>query len=107
MSQHTPGPWTVAPVPSNEMWRCFTLTAPSGLEVGQVNLHRPIYGKVGDFSLANARLIAAAPAMLEALRDTTDSLAEWQEQYDPDHTDTVTAKRITTARAILAQVENR
>ena len=60
MTQHTPGPWAVRRAWSNGE-PCDMLVVQSGVT--------PIADVVGD---ANARLIAAAPEMLEALHRVLD-----------------------------------
>jgi hypothetical protein len=70
MSKFTPGPWHVQGV-------CETTV---------VDKHRNIIAEIeGDyddpdhltFMVANARLIAAAPDLVEALRDAIDCVKEW------------------------------
>lgn len=72
-TEHTPGPW-----------KTF------GLEVGQSrrNLICTLYQQAGDCvsmgtekTKANARLIAAAPELLEALKDCQVQLAEYVEWH--------------------------
>jgi hypothetical protein len=62
-SEHTPGPWF--PVsPDGSKWSVVTRKGDAGFFVAQVMRHCP-----GDpAGEANARLIAAAPAMLDLLR---------------------------------------
>ena len=65
MSKHTPGPWCVVSegmaspkvVDANGLGICHTTYAPTGAE-------------------ANARLIAAAPLLYEALQELCDTLGE-------------------------------
>lgn len=58
MSEHTPGPWRRSAGIPQRIWG-FYLEAPSGESVNQT-------------AEANARLIAAAPDLLEALRRIAD-----------------------------------
>lgn len=60
MSEHTKGPWTVHPIKS---W----VTDPTGEAV--CGMLWPTYSRTEEETLANARLIAAAPEMLEALKN--------------------------------------
>ena len=66
MSEHTPGPWTAAPCSRAGYWIAvdkhpFSVVATLD-EEGR-------YGAIeGDNAEANARLIAAAPVMLDALK---------------------------------------
>lgn len=59
--RHTPGPWRAGPNRGNASWR---ITGPTGEDIADTGIwsleHR-------DEMIANARLIAAAPLMLEAL----------------------------------------
>ena len=74
MSKHTPGPWRVQPY----TWQRGNVSvfapkfgrAPYGACVA----HTPCSDGVGgaDGALANARLIAAAPELLELLREAAD-----------------------------------
>jgi hypothetical protein len=65
MSKHTPGPWTAT---------SRRVTAPETEDRLGLDVH--IYGGNGQDNAANARLIAAAPDLLEALKmgyaDTMD-----------------------------------
>ena len=74
-SQHTPGPWAVTPWKKTETWdgnrvsvETEGVKSASGVWVVTPRLHAGIYGKTCAEGEANARLIAAAPAMLEALQ---------------------------------------
>jgi len=73
MSRHTPGPWKLE---QSDDPRDFIVTEPSGRTVCEPN--DPLYDcepEEGERrisleeALANARLIAAAPQLLEALQD--------------------------------------
>jgi hypothetical protein len=91
MSEHTPGPWRVEKFNDTKSWS--------------------IYANGGTHSLAsirdaaNARLIAAAPDMLEAL---TNALG-WMERYAGDTNDLSGElwRHISSARAAIAKAEDR
>lgn len=69
MSKHTPGPWSFAP-PADK-------SDPGGLAVeGKDGAF--IADLWGDNQVADARLIAAAPEMLEALNEAVTN-GEWSE----------------------------
>jgi len=68
MSAHTPGPWMADTVDG------FTMVhVDNGGQTGQTIVH--MFDRHGAFknASANARLIAAAPAMLDALRDLIET----------------------------------
>ncbi|HZX80492.1 MAG TPA: hypothetical protein VFE72_06035 [Lysobacter sp.] len=76
MSAHTPGPWAVCETPANEYWR-----------VGEtIGYAVPCGQRICDVALinreANARLIAAAPDLLEALQKALPLLA--RDAHAPD-----------------------
>lgn len=98
MNAHTPGPWTVT-----KGRRCWSIDAPS-----QSPREFPTRWLIAetvsdeDADEANARLIAAAPELLEALRDLCDAI--------PDETakaDQPLLGWIDQARATIAKVEGR
>lgn len=59
MSTHTPGPWAAQP----HDLKCWTVVAGAGSSVAHVDLRSE-----PEITEANARLIAAAPDLLEALK---------------------------------------
>ena len=68
MTQHTPGPWGIAvPEQTDAVQRLVTF---EGREYGQAiaTVHGPGWGATREGMQANARLIAAAPELLEALK---------------------------------------
>lgn len=82
---HTPGPWDY--VPSNEhhgpyvttehgstVCDCYCMSNPSGLSVRNGGNSKPIH-HMHEMADANARLIAAAPELLEALKAAKRYLA--------------------------------
>ena len=70
---HTKGPWKIEPATSGYRAPCdddandVAIIAPDGLSIGV--LWDGVIGPLKDTQDANARLIAAAPDLLEALRD--------------------------------------
>ena len=85
--QHTPGPWKVV-----DSWDDYTIEGPNSEEI--IFQDGP-YG-TPTIKEANARLIAAAPALLEALRD----IVEYWDSIVP--TDCVNEMHIK-ARATIAK----
>ena len=95
---HTPGPWAVNAAFPNKV------NGPDGRHVATVG-----FGMSGK-ARANAALIAEAPAMLEALRDTTDELDAWLQaaiaQGEINARDRKTQEaKIERNRAILARID--
>lgn len=78
MSGHTPGPWRVSGGGSTDVF------ADDGSHVARVGV-RTAVGTAYVVALTNARLIAAAPDLLEALEwmvdnDETNEGGEWDEE---------------------------
>lgn len=100
MDKHTPGPWTL------EVVRDERKAAEKRLAAWGV-VHRPGTHSI-ETNLADARLIAAAPRMLAALRaaqEALDVLAEDAEEAGyPTRADAAT-KQAMDIRAILRDVE--
>lgn len=88
-NKHTPGPWEY--VASNEhhgpyvasyagdVADCYVMSNPLAASIRNGGTSYPVHHQ-GDSADANARLIAAAPDMLEALKACADNLASlgWQ-----------------------------
>lgn len=107
LTKHTPGPWEY--IPSNEhhgpyvssyagdVADCYTMSNPLAASIrnGGDSYPVPFQGAEAD---ANARLIAAAPDMLEALRDALELL----ERHYPKP---ARSGQIARARAAIAKAE--
>ena len=91
MRQHTPGPWHV-----NELGNVADKTR---IVIGVIATTFESYS--GE---ANARLIAAAPDLLEALEWCADTLAVFVDDGSAAP-DSVVGKNLTTARAAIARAE--
>ena len=91
MSKHTPGPWKA------HFEEAYFVTGPDLGRVAMMMNLRGAHGlggrRSGDESAANCRLIAAAPDLLEALRDMVS-----------DHKD-LSAATLRFARAAIAKAE--
>lgn len=84
MSKHTPGPWLYTP---SDEWRTnggeFAQWGEFKISAGSGDVMAPNYYRVGsvsnvnnsDENEANARLIAAAPELLQALQAVSDAEA--------------------------------
>jgi hypothetical protein len=98
---HTEGPWMYA---TGEDWDGAHVTDKHGRIVADCQgCDIPgACGEVGtDEAKANARLIAAAPEMLEALREMLSMFGD-HEQYDED-----SAQVISQTRQVIAKAEGR
>mgnify|MGYP003662523849 CR=1 FL=1 len=67
MSEHTPGPWQVIP-----SWEDWTIEGPNKEEI----IFQDGPYQTPTIKLENARLIAAAPELLEALEDAALALED-------------------------------
>lgn len=99
MSKHTPGPWAVGPWDQNESEPCqrkvgVGLNAWDGIAL--------VFGNSEEEAEANASLTAAAPMMLEALRD----IANYTPEKYPDPTTAlqILKENAAIARAVIATV---
>ncbi len=102
-AKHTPGPWSFGPaVPGAK--RCFYISGNHDANNREVDIGT-VQG--GYYSCeANARLIAAAPDLLAALKDTLDFLERHSNRWDGvngKHPQLV----VTAARAAIAKAEGK
>jgi hypothetical protein len=96
MSKHTPGPWGI-----DEGMSVWIMAGP--LHVATIPRAAD-----GDWSPANARLMAAAPEMLEALKQIAGALEDWASIPPPrDNTGEERALVVAAAlaRAVAAKAE--
>ena len=110
---HTPGPWTVgltigsAHVSPEGPWGWWEtdIDGPTG-EGCFLSLRQYHGGEVGQ---ANARLIAAAPELLEALRRVAEALeAVWQSEMEwTGEWDMLPPDAIERAKSAMAKAEGR
>lgn len=85
--KHTPGPWMRTPDDAN----------PGYWFIGTADDPHAVVGLDGEMSEPDARLIAAAPDLLEALEGVEPYLEE-----DPDYTDDYN-ERVRAVRAAIAK----
>ncbi|WP_416425643.1 hypothetical protein RAM80_07770 [Pseudomonas sp. App30] len=75
--KHTPGPWLIDPVDNEYI---VPASEPDSIGIAIVSTIDPMQEKrrwwFGPESLANAKLIAAAPDLLEALQDLVTELGD-------------------------------
>ena len=95
MKKHTPGPWTAENTKCMNGWLVFPLKHPDG-----ANYAHLCGWNGGALSEANARLIAAAPDLLEALLNVVCCPAFTGELFK---TDKDSHKAWTLARAAIAK----
>lgn len=109
MSRHTPGPWRHDDPDSGRMTQVFSgENATDGFLVAYV-IHESVNEEQKATDEGNARLIAAAPDMLRALRQAEDglasSLATWR-QENGDNTSVIGALRFVRKAISKAQGES-
>ncbi len=80
-AKHTPGPWGVDPENQHDIYG--STTSPETMELLASAYPMKRDGLYNSWK-ANARLIAAAPAMLEALTLLTDTAATYQQSHTTD-----------------------
>lgn len=89
-ARHTPGPWTA------QAWQCHAAT--SIMANGQQIAECSGFGKLSYDCLTDARLIAAAPELLESLIAIVKSLADQDDEGLIEH-----AQQMIDARAAIAK----
>jgi hypothetical protein len=82
MSKHTPGPWTAKRGSNETLGYPWEVMGPDGKTICDILLDHndeAVTGEDLERAEANARLIAAAPALLEALREA-ERVIRWAAQ---------------------------
>lgn len=79
-TRHTPGPWRLEE-DSKSGHCCFEYSIVGNGPTHEVNIAEVIGSYGGDPNLQNARLIAAAPELLDALKDALCALEVIDKQY--------------------------
>lgn len=100
---HTPGPWRYE---KSQISGGFYITGSN--EYGGMIL--PILGRACNFPRnveANARLIAAAPDLLEALKDWCSQYDGWSDAELAKRANPATIARYKASRAAIAKAEGR
>ena len=101
MSKHTPGPWAV----EGEDCQAIVLS-PSGWIIAQTDhIHSKDPSQWEDIHMANMRLIAAAPDLLESLEDLLSNLDEMGLATMPGDTFENMRETVDRARAAIAKAE--
>lgn len=97
---HSPAPWTVVPLSGRGGPFAIRMPAPAG------SRHATHYGVQEVVTIADANLIAAAPELLEALRELTDAFLGTiaGEGFDEEHCE---CPVLDKARAAIAKAEGR
>ncbi|WP_442256118.1 hypothetical protein ACS0OT_07185 [Stenotrophomonas maltophilia group sp. RY12688] len=104
MSKHTPGPWIIDPKFLCEVQTADHKTIASCWERRDAGSHIEVTGTLEcseEVSIANARLIAAAPDLLEALIRLEAELVEdkYGECYEPSPFENLALARAAIAKA--------
>lgn len=104
-SKHTPGPWTLGPSSVDYQGRpssfidptCRSLTGAGWNEFAHVVVRLEGDDFDNPQGVANARLIAAAPDLLEALRELVEFADRISGRAEPEY------RQLAAARAALAK----
>ena len=98
-AKHTPGPWAVSTQGVG-----FEVDSADGWQVAQAQQrHEDGRGKEATMRLANARLIAAAPELLEALIEASEWVSEYVSQMRAYTISDEAAKSLRRIRAAIAK----
>ncbi len=76
MSKHTPGPWLTTE--STEHWGRVNVTVQAAFTANEI---ATAWQGTTDVNRANARLIAAAPDLLEALNQVMSWIDNWSPEF--------------------------
>lgn len=112
MNAHTPGPWTVGTTVSGRNYNANIIYAPtadpktaSGIaSVNGIPMHRGVHEIENCTSLANARLIAAAPELLEACKALDAAFCDGFDTQAQRHAGRMA---LIAARAAIAKAEGK
>lgn len=99
MSNHTPGPWMIQSRDNDLLFDVVDSRTESKLIAGPFRHELPTV-KGNSETIANARLIAAAPELLEAL----ETIVCWQD-VDSIGARLTSAQMLTQARAAIAKAK--
>lgn len=103
MARHTPGPWT-----ASERDRSYVrIDSDHWAMLATVVVRMSGADENIPSGEANARLIAAAPDLLDALKEFVEPFAGWDIQNFIKRSDPATAVRVTKARTAIAKAEGR
>ncbi len=84
-TKHTPAPWSVD-TNTNDLREAETIRGGDGVRIAatyKIHEHRDDKTKAYYEARANSRLIAAAPELLEALREIHNAIADGDGDYSP------------------------
>lgn len=99
-AKHTPGPWfAVGYQVEIESETVADICTTNAHLFGQGGLHDDAR------AMANARLIAAAPEMLEMLEAGVECLVSWMETADPDYVREPDEQVLAAMRAAIAKAK--
>ena len=79
--KHTPGPWKIEKTDESDVFKYAYIYDKRGLVVGTVDMPTAPTEITAPEAKENAQLIAAAPDLLEALKDI---LADYERRWDID-----------------------
>lgn len=101
MSKHTPGPWIAAPYSSKVGAPVVSDSGRSIASVTYYPMDQEIFKNHHEESAANGRLIAAAPDLLQALKELLELTDDPKNDADPEES------VFAFARSVIAKAEGR
>ena len=112
-TEHTPGPWEYVPATvhhgpyvtsefGSTICDCYVMSDPSSASVLNGGQSRPI-AHMAEMADPNARLVAAAPELLEALNAMLDRYTDLVNCGDCGNWDPETEEPVIAARAAIAK----
>lgn len=98
--KHTPGPWIIKRLAHSHRQTVRIIEKAKHGAIAEIkDAYHDSEGQ------ANAALIAAAPEMIEVIKELRERLAAWMEISDKDDARTYDQDAINQADAILARIE--
>ena len=105
--EHTPGKWWIGKRRNSEGDVDQVIVADSGTNYRIAELNVSSHGRGEEEQTANARLIAAAPELLEALRGLFEHCAMMHKHWGDNSNHKEADNAIKQAQAVIAKVEGK
>ena len=105
MSKHTLGPWKIVTSNANRKFIDASIRPEISPFKGVLFPIAKVHHTTHEFGIANARLIAAAPELLDALREMLDRYVSLANSGDAGFWNPETELEVKAARAAIAKAE--